>query len=240
MTVSVRVSSWSDAVDSVVEELLGAAGVSGPPVDPLAMAETLRVSVALDAGQGTRGRMKRIGGRPAIFLKPDERRERLYWAAAHELGEMSIWRVAHIGGAGEGEVTPAEREELANLFAARLLLPAAWFLPEAIERDADLTRLKRRFTTASHEMIALRLMDLDVPTVITIFDHGRLTRRRSNVAGGTPPLQPVERRAQGDAHRLGLCTDLSHGPLRTQAWPIHEPGWKREILRTTLVEDEAA
>ncbi|MCC7419717.1 MAG: ImmA/IrrE family metallo-endopeptidase [Planctomycetaceae bacterium] len=239
MTVSELVSTWSDAVDAVVEELLDAVHVTAPPVDPLAMAERLRVSVALDAGQGTRGRTKRIGGQPAIFLKPDDRRERMFWAAAHELGELLIWRVAHVHGAGEDAIGPNDREDLANLFAARLLLPKTWFLSAAHEADGDLLALKPMFATASHEMIALRLMDLDLPTVITVFDHGQLTRRRSNVAGGTPPLQSVERRAQGDTHLLGIPSELRHGGLRTQAWPIHEPGWKREILRTTPVEDDS-
>lgn len=238
MTAIALPDDWCASIDGLVDELLTTGDRREPPIDPLELAAGLQVEVALDASQSNRGRFLRLPGRPAIFLRPEERPERIYWAAAHELGEMLAGRIAEAIGRPADEMTPDLREELANRFAGRLLLPERSFSRDALAFDGDLPRLKHRYQTASHELIAWRLLDLDVPTVVTVFDHNQLTRRRSNVAGGTPPLQAIERRGQGDAHLLGLPVNLTHGLLRVQAWPIHEPGWKREIVRTTLTSDD--
>ncbi len=154
------------------------------------------------------------------------------------MGEFSAARICREADADLDDVTPHLREQLANWFAARLLLPTVWFASDAERRDGDLFLLKSRYATASHELIAMRLLDLEWPAVVSVFDQCRLTRRRSNLSAGTPPLQPVERRAHGDAHFLGVPVELRHGALRSRAWPIHEPGWKREIVVTTLVGEE--
>jgi hypothetical protein len=237
MTAIALPDAWSACVDAVIGDLLDRAGWRAPPVDALSLAERVGVDVAFDAAQENRGRFVRLPGRAAILLRPEERPERLQWAAAHELGEMHIARIAEES-PDAGDLAPEVREALANRFAARLLLPECSFPEDAERRNGNVPALKAIYTTASHELVALRMLDFDVPTVITVFDHGRPTRRRSNLPAGTPSLQPVEQRAQGDAHILGLPVDLTHGSLRVQAWPIHEPGWKREILRATLAQTD--
>lgn len=237
MTAPFVTSTVSTAVDRVVLELLDLVPGMRPPIHPLAIAEALQVRVAVDASQSGRGRAKRLEGQAAIFLKPDERPERVFWAAAHELGELLAWRVDAVANALGAETIPHRREDTANLFASRLLLPAEWFEDDAIRLDGDLVALKSLYSTASHELIAMRLLDLAPPTIVTVFDHGRMVRRRSTLEGRLPPLQAVEKRAQQEAHHEAVSVDVTEGPLRTQAWPIHEPGWKREILRTTVGEE---
>lgn len=226
-------SQWNSALDDVAADLLESAVWHEPPVDALALAERLDVLVALDAGQDARGRHKKLGGQPSIFLKPDERPERVQWAAAHELGEFAAWRVFERVDVANEEVTPRLREGVANLMASRLLLPFDWFREDARDLDGDLLQLKRRYTTASHELIAWRLLDLPGQAIVTIFDHGRVTRRRSNGPVPSPRLLPAEQVLQQRVHTEGQAFELRQPGLRIQGWPIHEPGWKREILRTT-------
>ena len=231
-------STWSQALDEVAADLLAEGDWSEPPVNALALAERLGASVAIDAAQPSRGRHARLGGRPSIFLKPDERPERVQWAAAHDIGEFAAWRVFERVAVGDDEITPRLREGVANLMASRLLLPADWFRDAVAECGGDLLRLKDRFATASHELIAWRLLDLPGEAIITVFDHGRVTRRRSNGAIRTPRLQALEQSLWQRVHAENRPHEIRQQGLHVQGWPIHEPGWKREILRTTPLGDD--
>lgn len=238
MTLAMDIDLWSHAVDQVAAELLDQAGVAGPPVDALGLAERLQVLVAFDAGQQGRARHKRLAGRSSILLKPDERPERVQWAAAHELGEVVAHRVVERAGAATDELAPGLREQIANRMASRLLLPSAWFLDDAARLAGDLLQLKARYRTASHELIAWRLLDLRQPSIVSVFDQGKLIRRRSNSRGQSPPLSPIERACSRQVHESGEPLQRTIGGLHVQAWPVHEPHWKREILRTTPAADE--
>ena len=72
------------------------------------------------------------------------------------------------------EAPPNTRESVANQLAGRLLLPVAWFKPKAVRAGWDLFELKREFSTASHELIARRMLDFEPAVMITVFDHGRI------------------------------------------------------------------
>lgn len=228
---------WTSALDEVAESLLSAAGISRPPVDALVVAERLRIPVVFDGTQLARGRQKQLAGRPTIFLKPDERPERLQWAAAHELGEVVAWEVIGRVYASDIEISPRLREDVANRLASHLLLPSPWFFDDAVRLQADLLKLKSVYRTASHELIALRLLDRSEPTIITIFDQGALTRRESNGPGRPPRLHPVERDCRNEVHRTGRPVEMHEHGLHVQGWPVHELTWQREILRTTPAGD---
>ena len=122
-------------------------------------ARRLGYAVLWDESQQSRAQVRfvhaqlRRGSRPAIFLRPEPRPERVQWAIAHELGEAcpggcSIAWVRRRMGRFQN------REQLANALATRLLLPMKWFARAAAELDHELIRLKERFTSASHELIA--------------------------------------------------------------------------------------
>lgn len=224
---------WRPALDAVVAELLDAAGVSAPPVEPLQLARHLDLVVAYDADQASRARYKRCGPRGAIFLKPDVRAERLHWALAHELGEWHAWRVCQQAGLSESDLGQGDREELANQFASRLLLPHQWFTEDYRETAGDLFALKQRYPTASHEAIAWRMLEGGRPTVVTVYDQGRLSRRRSNLSHRCPPWQELERAVWQNAHQGGHRAEQTRQAVQVSAWPIHEPGWKREVIRMT-------
>ena len=128
-------------LDRVAEEILDEAGVARPPVDALAVAQTLGIAVALDDRQEGRARYVRLGdrwsgrSRATILLRPEPRFERRHWAVAHEIGEHVAHRVFARWGADPGETDANAREQVANCLAGRLLLPTAWFAADAAACD---------------------------------------------------------------------------------------------------------
>ena len=239
-----------DAVERVAQWTLAEAGILAPPVDAFDVAARLGLVVATDAPAVTaairspRARFVRLGAaggpQPTILLADDPRPERRHWAVAHEIGEHQAHLVFDHLGLSPADAEPAAREAVANRLAGCLLLPRDWFLADGADCAWDLFELKARYATASHEMVARRMLEMPPPAIITLFDHDRPQWRRSNVPGRTPPLSPAERDARQAAHDCGEPTwceasELPDGIDDVRAWPIHEPDWKREIIRTKLI-----
>jgi hypothetical protein len=238
---------FAAAVDACAAEALWEAGIDSPPVDALAVAEGLRLVVARDYAMPCRGRFVRLadhhgggGGQGTIVVGLAERPEREQWAVAHEIGESIAHRVFERLGVHFDEALPTARELVANRLAGGLLLPRRWFAVDGRELDWDLLELKERYTTASHELIARRMLDMRPPIVITVCDHGRVHWRRSNVTRRPPDLTRDEREVWRDVHRAGLpaceTPDTESGLESIRCWPIHEPDWKREIIRSAIAE----
>src|SRR6516165_7995557 len=113
-----------ETVDRAVEELLEAAGVAGPPVDAIKIAQRhLGMIVCLDRRQPQRGRAQRAGGRRQIFLRPEPNEERHQWTVAHEIGEHLKADLLQRLGVEPRQTRAMAGESLANLFAYRLLVP---------------------------------------------------------------------------------------------------------------------
>jgi hypothetical protein len=133
-------------------------------------------------------------------------------------------------GIGALELPDGGRERLANLLANRLLLPGDWFGPDGRRCGWDLLALKQIYGTASHEIIARRMLDFSTPVMISVYDHNQLTWRRSNVPGCLPALSRSEIACRRCAYETGEPAQEDN----VTAWAIHEPDWKREIVRVEL------
>jgi hypothetical protein len=232
----------ADGFDRVVEGLLEKAGVRTPPVDAFVVADRLKITVALDDRQEGRARYvrlkdRRVGAsRPTILLKPEPRFERRQWAVAHEIGEHVACHIFAEWGVDPAEMPSDARETVANHLAGRLLLPTAWFTADGRACQWDLMTLKKTYRTASHELIARRMLECRPPVIISIFDHEKISFRRSNVPGRVPPPSPSELACWRNVHRgRNLCWSSKDAGL-IQGWSIHEPDWKREILRVEVDE----
>ena len=229
-------------LDCVALEVLAEAGVEAPPVDAFAVAKRLGIAVALDDCQSGRARYVRLADRrtrlprAAILLRSDPRRERQQWALAHEIGEHAAHRVFRLLGIDPREAAPNAREEVANRLAGRILLPTAWFAVDAAACNWDLMALKARYATASHELIVRRMLECRPPIIISIFDHQQISFRRSNWPGHVPPLSAAETACWREIHQGNRAGQTHDGPRVVQGWPIHEEGWRREILRTEVAE----
>jgi len=237
MLFEIAVEEWARALDACVAELLARERVCGPPVDAVQLANGLGIDIAYDATQPGRARLVRMAktkqraGQSAVFLRPEPRSERIHWAVAHEIGETLAHQVCGELGIDLQEAASGERERLANQLATRLLLPECWFASDATQCDWDLPTLKRRYATASHELIARRMLDFPGSAVISIYDHGRLSLRRAAGGRRAPKTLPAERHCWQEVHTSGQTVDSAQEPIRVRGWAIHEPGWKREILR---------
>jgi hypothetical protein len=121
--------------------------------------------------------------------------------------------------------------------AGRLLLPTAWFARDAASCRWDLLALKARYPTASHELIARRMLELAEPAIVTIFDQGEVSLRQSNVPGRVPPPSRPEMQCWQVVHGTNRAQEVRHGMTTIRGWPIHEEGWAREILRTEVEEE---
>ncbi len=238
---------FAAALDACAAEVLWEAGVSQPPVDALEVAEGLGLVVAHDDAMPLRGRFVRFaeqeengGSQATIVVGQAERPEREQWAVAHEIGESVAYRVFERLGVPLHETLPTARELVANRLANCLLLPRRWFATDGRELDWDLVALKDRYHTASHELIARRMLEMRLPIVITVFDHGRIHWRRSNVTARPPRLLAEEETVWREAHETGLYAeevlDAESGLELVRCWAIHEPDWKREILRSDVAE----
>jgi Zn-dependent peptidase ImmA (M78 family) len=235
------------AVEGIARQVLAEGDAFEPPVDASLLARRLGIVVAQDGAADTRARFVRLGGvggggQATILLADDPRPERRQWAVAHEIGESQAHRVFEELGVDPVEALPTAREAVANRLAGCLLLPRDWFIADGYAVDWDLFELKSRYAPVSHEMIARRMLEMPPPIIVTLFDHGKRQWRRSNRHSRTPPMTPPEHDAWKVAHERGEAArcepaELPEGIEDVRAWPIHEPDWKREIVRTALADE---
>lgn len=247
MLAEIPDDEFAAAVDACAAEALWEAGITGPPIDALAVAEGLRLEITRDFSMPHRGRFVRLadredsgGGLGTIVVGVAERPEREQWAVAHEIGESIAYRVFERLGVGFDEALPTARELVANRFASALLLPRRWFAVDGRDYDWDLLELKHRYSTASHELIARRMLEMRSPVVITVCDQGRVHWRQSNVTARPPEMLHEERTAWHEVHESGVALDqrldAELGLERVRCWALHEEGWKREIVRSEIAE----
>ena len=246
MLSEIPVEQFAAAIDGCVREVLAEASIVAPPVDAMLLAERLGLVVVRDAAMDQRARFVRLGqphraGQGTILLADEERSERRQWAVAHEVGESIAYRVFDVLGVRLDEIPVAGRESVANHLASRLLLPSDWFAVDGRALGWDIAELKRFYVTASHELIARRLLDLPPAVIITLFDQGQVRWRRSNVVARPPQLTQPERETWQACSQSGKAArycgrDLPVGIDDLRCWAVHESGWRREILRTGIEE----
>jgi Zn-dependent peptidase ImmA (M78 family) len=224
-------------IDRMVAELLEAARITAPPVDAIALAQNhLGMVVLLDKRQAQRGRAQRSAGRQQIYLRPEPTEERHQWTVAHEIGEHIKADLLRRLGLDPDATQAMSGESLANLFANRLLAPACWFNTEAAAHDYDLAVLKKRYATSSHEVLALRFLDLPDPCIITIIDNERITKRRSNAWPTRKKLERAEEKCVRYVHQNSRPKKVQEDGWTVVGWPVHQEAWKREILRSVVEE----
>lgn len=256
MLAEIPIHQSTAAIDQVAADALWEAAIDQPPVDAFRLAQRLGISVTQNdqlphRAQRVRFSLESPRATQAIVIGPEDRPERRHWAVAHEVGEAIAQRVFDTLGADPCDASPGSREQVANALAGRLLAPSRWLLGLFRDSQGDLAQLKQCFSTASHELIVRRLLESHRdPLIVTVFDHGRLTWRRWNLGGLAPPLNPRELVAWESAHKTGesawetldsaqaesFSSEEQAATAWVRAWPVHEPGWKREVLLTQLRE----
>ncbi|MCC7085544.1 MAG: ImmA/IrrE family metallo-endopeptidase [Pirellulales bacterium] len=228
----------SAAIDSATDEALNRVAFDGPPVDAVALARELGMVVVWDDRQAGRARRANVGGSDgisSIFVRHDPRPEREQWAVAHEIGESLANRVFRQLGIDPPAAPRPAREQIANAIAGRLLVPRDWFAADGVACGWDLLELKRRYSTASHELIARRMLDYSTPIIVGVYDQNRVIWRKTNVGNRAPKSSQQEIDCRRQAHASGKAVTTDR-PQAIRVWPIHEADWKREILRVEMDE----
>ncbi|MCB7129561.1 MAG: ImmA/IrrE family metallo-endopeptidase [Candidatus Brocadiales bacterium] len=224
----VELTEWPDIVEMVEDKartLLSRLNVKGPPVDAFALAKALGISVHIDRELGTRGYSRSRWGIGVIMLGSNNpgMSVRKHFTVAHEIGEMML-----AGKVGQGYV-----EDASNHMAVSLLLPGDWFHRDAEATEFDLTALKNLYSTASNEIIAYRMVDFK-PLIITIFDNGKLYRRKSSYATRAKKVFPLETKCMKAVNDRAEQVMLKDDGMSVTGWPIFKDGWKRVITKTEI------
>lgn len=250
MLTEIPAEQFRSTVEEVASTVLTEVEWYRPPVNLLEVADRLNLVVARDTAMNVRARFVNLpgnapragsrAGQGTILVADDPRPERTQWAVAHEVGESVAHRVFVRLGVALADIPTAARESVANQLANCLLLPRDWFVADGQATAWDLLALKQIYSTASHELIARRMLEMSPAVIITMFDQGALQWRNSNFAGPPKKFSPIESsiwRAAFEAGRSQTCrrSQLPEGIEDIRCWPVHEPGWRREILRTELV-----
>jgi Zn-dependent peptidase ImmA (M78 family) len=226
-------------IDQAVEDLLQAAGVEAPPVDALVIGQRqLGMAVCLERGSQKPGRGRRAAGKKQVFLRPEASPEGQQWTVAHAIGEHLKDDLLRRLGIPPEQQRVLSGESLPNLFAHHLLVPTSWLADEARSCDHDVLELKERFRTASHEVVAWRMLDLSTPCIITIMDNDAIQRRRSNTWRVRRELSDPERQCQRYVNEYSRPHMVREQGWTVQGWPVHSADWKREILRSIVDADE--
>ncbi|MCI0456107.1 MAG: ImmA/IrrE family metallo-endopeptidase [Gemmataceae bacterium] len=221
------------AIDEVVTQLLARARVQKPPVDALALArDHLGLAVSFDEEQ-PRGRGKR--GR--ILIARDQSEERQQWTAAHAIGHHLKPDVLRRLGVEPPESPGLLGRAVPNLLARRLLVPACWFADDAPGLGYDVARLKERYGSVSTEVVAMRVLDLPEPCIISVVDNGHIRRRRSNAWRVNKQLEPPEQECQRYVHEYSRPRLVNAKGWTVWGWPFHRPDFKREVLRSVVDPD---
>ena len=250
MLTEIPAEQFGSTVEEVARTVLTEVEWYRPPVNLLEVADRLNLVVARDAAMNVRARYVNLqgndlrsdsrAGQGTIFVADDARPERTQWAVAHEVGESIAHRVFVRLGVALADIPSSARESVANQLANCLLLPRDWFAADGEATNWDLLTLKQIYSTASHELIARRMLEMTPSVIMTMFDQGALQWRNSNFGTRPPGLTPIESsiwRAAFETGRSQTCrrSQLPEGIEDIRCWPVHEPGWRREILRTELV-----
>jgi len=214
-------------VDRFVQELLTQAGVEGPPVDAVALARHL----GLDLDESRRRGRKKPSGEEAPRAATPEAQQ---WDAAQAIGEHYKATLLERLGFAPDEKRPLLGESLSGLFARHLLVPGAWFASDAPSCGYDLLQLKDRYRTATHEVIAFRLLDLPEPCIITVVEDDRVHRRRSNAWPVKKRLEPAEAECRRCVTHDGEPQVVRSGAWTVWGWPVWQGGRNREILSSVV------
>jgi predicted transcriptional regulator len=225
-----------EAIDRLVNGLLERAGVVKPPVNALEIAENhlgIPVEIVELSEEDERGR-PRPRSRPSgsgIYLSPDMTEETQQRTAADGIARALLPDILRKLDVAPGTEDKQFSSQVRGLVIARLLVPNKILRAALKECRYDLLALKKLFTTATMETIALRLLDLDEACAISIVDDGIVTMRRANRFAAVKKLEPAEQACLDQVMKLDLPCRVRKGEWTVQGWPVPDRTIRRIILR---------
>jgi predicted transcriptional regulator len=225
-----------ETCDRLIAGLLERAGVAGPPVDALEIAEEhLGIPVTLaEPEEDQRGRPRPRSRRPTdgIVITPHMSAEQRQAVAAQAIARDLLADLFRKLGIVPGSESKQVAAEFRGLLSSRLLVPSRFLRSALRESRYDLFALKRVFATASHESIALRMLDLDEPCVIAVVDDGVVATRRGNRVAVNRKLSAAEEQCLGEILARDLPSKVRTEGWTAHGWPIPDRPFRRVVLRS--------
>ena len=213
-----------EIIERTVERLLAVARIETPPINPERIARALRINVLDRELPMRRGQSYRYRGMKFVDIGKTDRAERRNFTLAHEIMELEL---------PDTILDKQARHEIAVRGAAALLCPTRFFRDACASGPFDLFELKAAFTTASHEVVALRSLDFS-EAIITVFDNGRLVNRQTSYPFGPQAVSPQERELMRRVVLSGEVERDAWEAISATGYPIFEDKFKRVILQTVL------
>ena len=225
-----------DACDRLVAGLLDRAGAAAPPVDALRVADDhLGISVEfVEPEEDERGR-PRAGGhrRPTsgIVLSSHMTAEQRQTAAARGIARALVPDLLRKLDIEPGSESKAAAAHFRALLAARVLVPTRMLKTALRDCKYDVPALRAVFATATVELVAGRLLDLDDPCVITVIDDGVVATRRGNAVPPGRALVPAEQQCLDRVMHLDSPARIRAGGWTAHGWPVPNRPFRRVVLR---------
>lgn len=224
-----------EACDRLVAGLLERAGVAGPPVDALRVAEDhLGIPVEFaEPEEDERGRPRAATRRHSagIVLSPHMTDRQRHAAAAHGIARTLLPDLLRKLDVVPGSESKQAAAHFRGLLAARVLVPTKLLRAALRNCKYDVPALQEVFATAGFEMIALRLLDLDQPCVIAIVDDGVVAVRRSNQVPAAKKLTAAEQACLDEVMLKDVPARVRADGWTAHGWPVPDRPFRRVVLR---------
>lgn len=225
-----------EIVDRLVAGMMERAGVTAGPVDALAVAEHhlgIPIEFVEPAEEDDGGRRRPRSRRPGngITLTTDMSEEQQQRSAAAGIANLLLPDILHKLSVPAGAESKSLVTHIRGLIVPRVLIPTRLLRSALRDSKYDIPALKKVFGTASMEMIALRLLDLDSPCVIAIVDDGVVATRRGNQAPADKRLSAAEQECVARVTELDLPHRARVGEWTAWGWPVAGRPFRRIILR---------
>lgn len=221
-------------LDNLVQEFLTLASFHQPPIDADALLNAKAWQLlGLDAPSPHSKKSVQV-----FDPKESESAEvKKQWLAAQTLAS-SLQNEAKARWEKSNDTQASHGISFINLIAQRILVPTHWLKTLALSVDYDLLELKRIFKTPAYEVLALRLLDLHNPCIITIVDNGHIFKRKSNCCIPAKTLSPTEAMVLNYVHENSRPKKVNDQGWQVSGWPVHQLDWRREILRSIPPESQ--
>ncbi|MCI0703113.1 MAG: hypothetical protein L0241_18705 [Planctomycetia bacterium] len=228
-----------EVVDRLIAGMLERAGVTAPPVNALKLAEShlgipIEVVDPVEEDESGRRRPRARQSTSGIVLSPDMSDEQQQRAAAEGIARLLLPDILRKLDVPVGSESKQFASQLRGLAVPRLLIPTRLLRSALRECKYDVLALKAVFTTASAEMVALRLLDLDDPCVIAVVDDGVVAVKKSNRFPVSKKLEPAEQECVDRIMELDLPQRVRIAGWTVNGWPVPDRPFRRILLRAVL------
>jgi hypothetical protein len=201
-------------LEGAILQTLREAGIERPPVE---VNRVLRFLDLDDICWSSDAQVKEVAlihsenkGKYRILVPTNYSIERLPFTLAHECVEYIALR--------EG-LKPMHWK--INRSAAELLLPTAWVRQCIDEEGFNLFALRRRFSTASLETCAIKMLGLaKSPCILTVADRKGMRYRSYTRKGLERPISDMEEEVLAEAFHGIDIVERARGALSCHAFPV--------------------